>query len=66
MNAAEALTDSHRFQLQTWLHGREGVEAGRTLPVAIEELEKPVKEQGGSDKINTLGAWLISATGTGP
>jgi hypothetical protein len=62
--------DPHQSQLQIWLqnrlHGREGVEAGRTLAVAIEELEKLAKERGDSDEIETIRTWLISAADTGP
>jgi exodeoxyribonuclease I len=68
VNAPEALADGHRSQLQNWLknrlHGREGVEAGRTLPVAITELVKLAHERGESDEIETIRNWLNSVAET--
>ena len=68
VNAPETLADGHRSQLQIWLqnrlHGREGVEAGRTLPVAIEELEKLAQERGAIGEIETIRTWLITAADT--
>lgn len=65
VNAPETLDDSRRTQLQAWLQnrlrGREGVEAGRTLPVATEELEKLTQERGETVEIETIRDWLISA-----
>lgn len=70
VNAPEALADTQRTQLHIWLqnrrHGREGVEAGRTLPVAIDELEKLAQERGESAEIEVIRAWLISATDANP
>ena len=44
VNAPEALPGNQRSQLQTWLenrrHGREGVEAGRTIADALADLEQ--------------------------
>jgi exodeoxyribonuclease-1 len=43
INAPKALSSSKRDQLHTWLnnrrHGHDGVEAGRTISDAIEEVE---------------------------
>jgi hypothetical protein len=68
MNALEALDDTRQswlqIWLQNWLQWREGVEAGRTLPEAIEELEKLAQERGKITEIETIKAWLILAVDT--
>jgi len=62
VNAPEAMPTARRNQLLTWLenrrHGREGVDAGRTLPVAWEELEKLTQEKGDSKKLVAIRDWL--------
>jgi exodeoxyribonuclease-1 len=64
VSAPEALADPRRTQLQTWLenrrHGREGIEAGRTLLVAIEELEKLPQEKSESVACEEIRAWLTA------
>jgi exodeoxyribonuclease-1 len=64
VNAPDALADSYRGQLKIWLqnrrHGREGVEAGRTLKDALEELDRLTQEQGEGTQISKIRAWLAS------
>ena len=64
VNAPDALADSYRGQLEIWLqnrrHGREGVEAGRTLKAAREELDRSTQEQGEGTQIPQIRVWLAS------
>lgn len=63
VNAPEFMSTARRAQLQTWLnnrrHGREGVEAGRTLADAMSDLEKVETEHpAGSEPIAAIKNWL--------
>jgi len=42
------------------LGGREGVDAGCTLPVSVEGFEKLSRGYGESDEVETTESWLIS------
>ncbi len=62
-NAPEAFSTARHEQLQAWLnnrrHGRDGVEAGRTLADALLELEKLETEHpSGSELIAAIRLWL--------
>lgn len=61
VNAPEAIPTAQRDQLQTWLenrqHGREGIEAGRTISEAIEELNKDTTAYE-ARKIKAIRSWL--------
>ncbi|NOC84537.1 exonuclease domain-containing protein [Ruegeria sp. HKCCD6428] len=62
-NAPEALSTARHKQLQAWLnnrrHGRDGVEAGRTLADAISDLEKVETEHpAGSEPLTAIKHWL--------
>ena len=61
MNAPEALSTERRGQLQAWLenrrHGRDDVEAGRTISEAIEELNKDTTADQ-VPEIETIRSWL--------
>lgn len=60
----EVLRPELRQGLETWLqnrlHGREGVEAGRTLGDALEEMEKLAGDGDDQDALNDIRAWLAS------
>ncbi|WP_071691551.1 exonuclease domain-containing protein [Nioella sediminis] len=63
VNAPEFMPTARRDQLQTWLnnrrHGREGVEAGRTLADAMSDLEKVETEYpASSEPIAAIKIWL--------
>ncbi|WP_108861475.1 exonuclease domain-containing protein [Ruegeria sp. Alg231-54] len=63
VHAPEFMSTARRAQLQTWLnnrrHGREGVEAGRTLADAMSDLEKVETEHpAGSEPITAIKNWL--------
>jgi exodeoxyribonuclease-1 len=62
VTAPKAMSTARRDQLQTWLenrrHGREGVAAGRTLQVAIEELDQLTQEKGESPEFTGIRLWL--------
>ncbi|AML50185.1 hypothetical protein [Falsihalocynthiibacter arcticus] len=61
MYAPEAIPTAQRDQLQTWLenrqHGREGIEAGRTISEAIEELNKDTTAYEARE-IKAIRSWL--------
>ena len=63
-NAPEVLSEGARTALQAWqgnrLHGREGVEAGRTVPAALDELEKLAAEHDETQELAQIRAWLLS------
>lgn len=58
----EMLHPDRRRMLEVWLqnrrHGREGVEAGRTIPRAIEELEKVEQAEEISAAVEEIRHWL--------
>jgi len=63
VNAPEVMSTAQRDQLQTWLenrrHGREGVDAGRTLQDALADLEKVEMERpADGESIATIKRWL--------
>lgn len=62
VNAPEALSDPLRTQLQTWLgnriHGRVGIEAGRTLGLAKAELETLNDERSSTAELREIRRWL--------
>ncbi|MDG1431650.1 MAG: exonuclease domain-containing protein [Paracoccaceae bacterium] len=63
VNAPAAMTTARRDQLQNWLnnrrHGRDGVEAGRTLADAMSDLEHIETERpADSETIATIKHWL--------
>lgn len=58
----EVLRPELRQSLETWLHnrlhGREGVEAGRTLEKAVQEAEKIAAQGGDKPAVQEIRAWL--------
>jgi exodeoxyribonuclease-1 len=63
-NAPSALNKLQRGQLEVWLHnrrhGRDGVQAGRTLTAAQDELAKLIAENGASQETTAIESWLAT------
>ncbi|MFG5382818.1 exonuclease domain-containing protein [Yoonia sp. R2-816] len=61
-DAPEALSERQRANLSHWLinrrHGRENVEAGRTVKAALEELDKLSSERGECEAIAEIRSWF--------
>ncbi|MEM6375649.1 MAG: hypothetical protein AAF686_05370, partial [Pseudomonadota bacterium] len=62
-HAPESLSEGDRSALRAWnsnrLHGREGVEAGRTVTAALEEVEKLFSDLGETQELSQIRAWLL-------
>lgn len=63
VNAPESLAESCRGQLNIWLqnrrHGREGIEAGRTIEDAMAELERETSTDQSPETEAIRSGWIL-------
>lgn len=63
-NAPATLDKARRSQLEAWLEnrreGKDGVETGRTLAAARDELDRLIAEKGESRELSAIVNWLAT------